>query len=356
VKLRHLSLIMKKDFSSLTNEKTILLAVLLQLFVAMFSSFLMVGLTSMYDPSAIAGYSGIEYQVGYSGEDSPFLDLLDNRDDIRVHRMDLSSAVTALKERQLAAVIYVPDTSPVAEEPVKITLYSLQNDIQGAIINAKLKEVFLEYEEYLRDLRRERLTVDPVPVQVPEKAGSSSFYEFVYGLLIPLLLFMPAIISAALVIDLICEEYEQHTFDTLLSTPITFTEVIWGKTCLAVLLVPLQVITWLGLLLVNGIYIAAIPLILLIVVASSAVLILTAVVTALYYRERTAAQVIFSMGVVILILAVLSLPENPFNLVAVLATGSVGSALDSIFALPIAAVCILAVVVSWYSSRIQGLG
>lgn len=353
MKVRHLSLIMKKDFSSLANEKTILLAVLLQLFVAMFSSFLMVGLTSMYDPSAIAGYSGIEYQVGYSGEDSPLLELLDDRDDIRVHRMDLSSAVTALKERKLAAVIFVPDTSPVAEEPVKITLYSLQNDIQGAIINAKLKEVFIGYEEYLRNLRSERLTVDPVPIEFPEEGGSSSFYEFVYGLLIPLLLFMPAIISAALVIDLICEEFEHHTLDTLLSTPVTFQEIIWGKTGLAILLVPLQAGAWLILLLINGIYIASIPLILLLVLASSAALILTGALTALYYRERTAAQVIFSLAVVILMLIVLSVPGNPFNLVAILATGSAGPGWWSLFALPIAGTLVLAAAFNWYGSSFQ---
>jgi ABC-type Na+ efflux pump permease subunit len=344
---------MKKDFSSLANEKTILLAVLLQLFVAMFSSFLMVGLTSMYDPSAIAGYSGIEYQVGYSGEDSPLFELLENRDDIRVHRMDLSSAVTALKERKIAAVIYVPDTSPVAAEPVKITLYSLQNDIQGAIINAKLKEVFLGYEEYLRDVRSERLTVNPVPIEYPEKGGSSSFYEFVYGLLIPLLLFMPAIISAALVIDLICEEFEHHTLDTLLSTPVTFQEVFWGKTGLAILLVPLQAGAWLVLLLINGIYVASIPLILLLVLASSTALILTGALTALYYRERTAAQVIFSLMVVILMLLVLSVPGNPFNLVAILATGSAGQGWWSLFALPLAGTLFLAAVANWYVFRIQ---
>jgi ABC-type Na+ efflux pump permease subunit len=344
---------MKKDFSSLANEKTILLAVLLQLFVAMFSSFLMVGLTSMYDPSAIAGYSGIEYQVGYSGEDSPLLELLDDRDDIRVHRMDLSSAVTALKERKLAAVIFVPDTSPIAEEPVMITLYSLQNDIQGAIINAKLKEVFLGYEEDLRNLRSERLTVDPVPIEFPEEGGSSSFYEFVYGLLIPLLLFMPAIISAALVIDLICEEFEQHTLDTLLSTPVTFHEIIWGKTGLAILLVPLQAGAWLTLLLINGIYIASIPLILILVLASSAALILTGALTALYYRERTAAQVIFSLAVVILMLIVLSVPGNPFNLVAILATGSAGPGWWPLFALPIAGTLVLAAAFNWYGSSFQ---
>lgn len=353
MKIRYLSLIMKKDFSSLANEKTILLAVLLQLFVAMFSSFLMVGLTSMYDPSAIAGYSGIEYQVGYSGEDSPLLEFLDDRNDIRVHRMDLSSAVAALKERKLAAVLYVPDTSPVAAEPVKITLYSLQNDIQGAIINAKLKEIFLGYEEYLRDVRAERLTVDPVPIEYPEKGRTSSFYEFVYGLLIPLLLFMPAIISAALVIDLICEEFEHHTLDTLLSTPVTFHEVFWGKTGLAILLVPLQAGAWLALLLINGIYVASIPLILLLVLASSVALILTGALTALYYRERTAAQVIFSLAVVILMLIVLSVPGNPFNLVTILATGSAGPGWWSLFALPIAGTLVLAAVTHWYTFRIR---
>jgi ABC-type Na+ efflux pump permease subunit len=267
--------------------------------------------------------------------------------------MDLSSAVTALKERKLVAVIYVPDTSPVAAEPVKITLYSLQNDIQGAIINAKLKEVFLSYEEYLRDVRSERLTVDPVPIEYPEKGGSSSFYEFVYGLLIPLLLFMPAIISAALVIDLICEEFEHHTLDTLLSTPVTFQEVFWGKTGLAILLVPLQAGAWLLLLLINGIYVASIPLILLLVLTSSTALILTGALTALYYRERTAAQVIFSLVVVILMLIVLSVPGNPLNLVAILATGSASQGWWSLFALPLAGALIFAAVANWYAFRTQ---
>ena len=54
MKGKHLSIIAKKEFRGLFNEKTILLAVLLQLFIALFSSFLMVGLTSMYDPSSIS--------------------------------------------------------------------------------------------------------------------------------------------------------------------------------------------------------------------------------------------------------------------------------------------------------------
>ncbi len=54
MKARHLSIVAKKEFRGLFNERTILLAVLLQLFIAMFSSFLMVGLTSMYDPTSLS--------------------------------------------------------------------------------------------------------------------------------------------------------------------------------------------------------------------------------------------------------------------------------------------------------------
>ncbi len=54
MKARNLSIIAKKEFRGLLSERTILLAVLLQLFIALFSSFLMVGLTSMYVPASLS--------------------------------------------------------------------------------------------------------------------------------------------------------------------------------------------------------------------------------------------------------------------------------------------------------------
>ena len=50
----------------------------------------------------------------------------------------------SLKERKLAAVVYVPDTKPDADEPVKITLYTIQNDLQAAVVDVKLKDVVCE--------------------------------------------------------------------------------------------------------------------------------------------------------------------------------------------------------------------
>jgi len=324
MKARHLSIIAKKEFRGLFNERTILLAILLQLFIALFSSFLMVGLTSMYDPSSLSKYSHFRYNVAYAGNDSRVLDYLTESRDFRVYPMDLSDGVAALKERKLSAVIWVPDTLPDAQEPVKITLYTLQNDLQSAIVDVKIKDIFLKYETDLRTVRADRLHDEPVPLSIPKASGGGDFYEFVYGLLIPLLVFMPAIIASALVIDLLTEEYQHETLETLISTPVTFTEIVWGKVLACELMVPVQAGAWLLLLMINGIAIENAGLILLQVSVTSFILILLGTLTALHYRERTAAQFIFSTALVIVMLLALALPDNPLNLLTRLAVGTAG--------------------------------
>jgi ABC-2 type transport system permease protein len=323
MKGKHLSIIAKKEFRGLFNERTILLAVLLQLFIALFSSFLMVGLTSMYDPSSLSQYSRYRYSVAYAGNDSQVLTYLQSSRDFRVYRMDLSTGVAALQERKLAAVVYVADTKPDANDPVKITLYTLQNDLQSAIVDVKLKDIFLKYEQDLRTIRASRLDVHPVPLVVPSSAGGD-FYEFVYGLLIPLLVFMPAIIASALAIDLITEEYQHETLETIISTPVTFAEMVWGKVLACELLVPVQAGAWLILLMVNGIAIQNPVLILLHICVTSLILILLGTLVALHYRERTAAQFVYSTGLVVVILLALAVPNNPLNLLARLAVGTAG--------------------------------
>ena len=352
MKIKHLSIIAKKEFKGLFNERTILLAVLLQLFIALFSSFLMVGLASMYDPSSLSKYSPSRYSIAYTGNESPLLTSLEASSDFRVYQMDLSTAVAALKERKLAAVIFVPDTLPDATDPVKITLYALQNDLQAAIVDVKLKDIFLNYEQDLREIRADRLKEELIGIQIPKTGGGGDFYEFVYGLLIPLLVFMPAIIASALVIDLITEEYQHETLETLVSTPITFTEIVWGKVLACELLVPLQAGAWLILLMINGIAIQNAGLILVQVIISSLILILLGTLTALHYRERTAAQFIFSTALVVVILFALALPDNPLNLLTRLAVGTAGREQWLVLGVTFGIILILSYVTHWYAEKI----
>jgi len=352
MKFKHLSIIAKKEFKGLFNERTILLAVLLQLFIALFSSFLMVGLTSMYDPSSLSKYSHSRYSIAYTGNESPLLTSLEASSDFRVYQMDLSTAVAALKERKLAAVIYVPETLPDASDPVKITLYTLQNDLQAAIVDVKLKDIFLKYEQDLREIRADRLKEEIIGIQIPKPGGGGDFYEFVYGLLIPLLVFMPAIIASALVIDLITEEYQHETLETLISTPITFTEIVWGKVIACELLVPIQAGAWLVLLMINGIAIQNSGLILLQVIVTSLILILLGTLTALHYRERTAAQFIFSTALVVVILFALALPSNPLNLLTRLAVGTASGEQGLVIGITLAIVIVLSYITQRYAEKI----
>jgi ABC-type Na+ efflux pump permease subunit len=357
VNTRHIAIIAKKEFLGLNHEKTILLAVLLQLFVAMFSSFLMVGLTSMYDPSSLSTATRVRYGVGLTGANTTLDQYLGERADFQVYRMDLSTGLAALKERKLAAVIYVPSTPPDALDPVQVTLYSLQNDIQTAVVQVKLKEVLLQYEEDLREVRSARLSATPREVRFPTGQRSEGFYEFVFGLLVPLLVFMPAIIASSLIIDLITEEYQHNTLETLVSTPVSFAEVVWGKVLACELLVPVQSGAWLLLLAANGIRVQNPLPILLLVSLSSLALILLSALTALHYRERTAAQFIYSTALVVVILVVVAIPGNPLNVIVRAATGAPGMDLPGTIGIVGAAALSLGYVThryaQWIGQRVQ---
>ncbi|MCP1662193.1 MAG: ABC transporter permease [Methanocalculus sp. MSAO_Arc1] len=356
MKQRHVAVVAKKELAGIYREKTIVFAILLQLFIALFSSFLMVGLTTMYDPDALAGVRGFQYGVGYVGlEEGDLYSIIDDRRDLAVYQMDLNTAIAALKERQLSAVLWVSASPPDGEGPVLLTLYTLQNDMQAAIVEVKMKEVFLEYEAMLREIRSDRLTMEPIRLTFPEGAGTSNYFEFVFGLLIPLLIFMPAIISAALVIDLICEEYQSGTLETLLSTTVTYTEMLWGKIMTCILIVPIQSAAWLALLAANGIVVDAPFAMLLHVIAGSFVLILIGAFCALHYRERTSAQFIFSTAVVVVIITAMSVPYNPLNILVRLGVGTMGSIHWLVLAGMIALGALLVLFLNRYADQISRL-
>ncbi len=151
MKSRHLAIIAKKEFRGLLSERTILLAILLQLFVALFSSFLMVGLTSMYDPTSLSRYSHFRCNVGYTGNDTGLLYTLYQSPDFRVFRNGPLHRGRGLKGTEALRGDLGPGYKPQCTEPVKITLYTLQNDLQSAIVDVKLKEVFLNYEREAPD-------------------------------------------------------------------------------------------------------------------------------------------------------------------------------------------------------------
>lgn len=143
--------------------------------------------------------------------------------------------------------------------------------------------------------------------------------------------------------------------ETLLSTPIGLHEILWGKVAAALILVPVQAGAWLILLMLNGIYVSGPLQILLQVTAVAAFLILIGTITALYYRERTAAQFVYSTAIVVVLLFALALPGNPLNIIAQLAVGAAGPGQWLVLGLVSAGVIVLSIVTDRFAVRAMRL-
>jgi len=347
IQISRLFAVTKKELRAIRAEKTIILAILLQIFIAMFSSFLMVGLSAMYNPDMYKGISGIQYAVGYvdaglyyesdlsevysdlyaegfeldfSLSNQRLYALLEQDREFVPYYMDLETALASLQERKLAAVLYVPEPDPTGTSALFLTLYTINNDLQSTVIEAKMQELFMQYERELRELKSDRLDSVPLPLGFGRGQGGD-FYEFLYLLLIPLLLFMPAIISAGLVIDLMTEEFSYKTLDILKTTPLAMTEAMWGKIVACILIIPIQSAAWLILLALNQIFVAHPLLLLTHVTLISSILIVIAAFLGLYYKDRSSAQLVFSALTVVLLMLVLTVPYNPIHLAGMLAAG-----------------------------------
>ena len=317
-------IIAKKEIKSLISEKTLLLAVLIQLFIALFSSFLVIGLTSFYSPESL-GTSFGEADIGIVGdENGDFKKIIRNDRKISAsYFKTMEDAEAQFYNGKIDGVIVIPPTSLNSSKPIKLDLYLPKNDLRSTLVTVNLKNPLEDFEDTARAERSERLP--PISQLSVDPPSSSGYFEFVYGLLIPLLMFTPAFISGGLIIDLITEEFDHKTMDLLLSSPITFKEILGGKILTATIISPLQALAWLVLLRFNGIPTKNPITILIFVTVLTLMLVLFGVIFSLQFKDR--AQVHFMYSILLLLMFTLSslMTNSPFNLIARLAIGSIGS-------------------------------
>ena len=59
--------VVKKEIGSVIRDSTIIISILIQLFIASFSSALLLGMLSLYDADTIIQFSGSSIKIGYVG-------------------------------------------------------------------------------------------------------------------------------------------------------------------------------------------------------------------------------------------------------------------------------------------------
>ena len=309
----------RREVASLRSEKTIVLALAIQLFVAAFSSFLVVGLVSLYSPSG----SGFQATVAVTGNAS---------DEVRTATAGTpareGTRLEAVSDRQVALDGFESgryDAVVVANRRsgggVRVTAYVPDGDVRSTVTVVTVRDLLEAVERERRvELARDGRLPEPVPV--PRRVPASPYLGFTYTVLVPLLMFTPAFISGSVAVDSITEEVQRGTLELLRVAPVELSTVVDAKVLSAATLAPVQAALWIALLELNDTAVAR-PLCLVGVVAGLATaLVAVGAGVALLAPDRRQAQFLYSSGVLAAALVAGLLPESPANTVAKLAIGS----------------------------------
>jgi ABC-2 type transport system permease protein len=178
-----------------------------------------------------------------------------------------------------------------------------------------LKEPMERYENYLRDQNGVALRYQDV------KGKPFTTYEFLYTIIIPILMFFPAFIAGSMVIDSIAEEIENKTLETLLSAPVSINWVTGAKIIASVVVGVFQCVLWVVLLGFNGFAIQNVGMILLLSMMATGIIAMIALMVALVFRDRERSQFIYSLVILVTFTMAYFVSPSPFALVARLATG-----------------------------------
>ncbi|EMA29429.1 ABC transporter permease [Halobiforma nitratireducens] len=305
-----------RELRSLRSEKTIILAIAIQLFIAAFSSFLVVGFVSMYDPD---GLGGQDIDVAIVGEDPATLEAAaDDQAGLNTVRYDdRAAAYGTFENGQVAAVL---ETSRNEHDQLVVDVTAPEEGIETTLLVVQLRETLeaVEHDERLANADRLAST----PLTIPDEVEASPYVGFTYTILVPLLLFLPAFISGSIVVDSLIEERERGTLELLRVTPLSLADVVDAKLAATAVLAPMQAAAWLALLAVNGTTVARPGVLILVVAALSLLVVGLGTVVALVAPDRRQAQLLYSVAIVGALVVSTLLPEHPANTVAKVSLGS----------------------------------
>ncbi|MGB7876782.1 MAG: ABC transporter permease, partial [Anaerolineales bacterium] len=292
--------LVKREISSVIRDRTIVIAILIQLFIASFSSALLLGMLSLYDPDTILQFGGRAIKFGVT-DDNQLGTFMAARGLTVISFASLSEAEAAFFQGQVNAIVDTPrDVNGLTE----VQLYLPDSDTASSLIRMVIQEPLKQYENFLRAQKG-------IEVRYTDLKGKpSTSFEFVYSVLLPMLMFFPAFVAGSMTIDSLTEEMENNTLKTLLSAPLTVNGMLGAKIASSVILAILQCVAWLALLKLNGIAIQNSGWILILALVVTGITSTVAALGAVLLQDRERSQFIYSLmllaGVAISILLNLS--------------------------------------------------
>lgn len=338
--------VIRKELLSVLRDRTIIIAILIQLFIASFSSVLLIGMLSLYDADSTSQYANIQVPlalVSPPGQDTALLtQLLAERGLFAQSFASLNQAQAAYSAGQVRAILVLP--APDGDQAVGMQLYLPPQEAFASVILNLMQGPLKRYENALR-------AANGVPMRYTDLTGSApTTYEFLYTVILPILMLFPAFVAGGMVVDSLSEEVENNTLDTLLSAPLTLAMVVGAKITAALLLTVVQCAAWLALLRLNGVVILNIGLVLVLSVIIAGIVAAGAAFITLLLRDRERSQFFFSLALLTAASASFLLNLSPIVTLARLATGDYYTHTGSVLAFA-AILLALAFATRWASRK-----
>jgi ABC-type Na+ efflux pump permease subunit len=278
--------VVKKELVSVIRDRTIIISLLIQLFIASFSSALLLGMLSLYDSDTIMKFSGSGIKIAMVGSEGPLSSFVRQRGLAVVPFATLSDAETEFFQGRVSAILVVPGG---VKKSAEIKLYLPDNDAVSSIIRMVIQEPLKQYENYLRGQ-------NGIEVRYTDLKGKpSTSFEFIYSVLLPMLMFFPAFVSGSMSVDSLTEEVENNTLPTLLSAPLSLNSLLGAKITASIIIAILQCFAWLSLLRLNGIDIQHEGWILLLALFVAGIASTAAMLGAILLKDRERSQFIYSL-------------------------------------------------------------
>jgi len=258
---------------------------------------------SLYDADMILRESGSWIKIGVvETADDPLDTFLADRGLTVIPFATLPQAESAFYEGKISAIVDTPHpaTPPKtagqanngagdANGITEIKLYLSDSAARSSLIRTAIQEPLKQYENYLRSQKG-------IEIHYADLQGEpSTSFEFVYSVLLPMLMFFPAFVAGSLSIDSLTEEVENNTIQTLLSAPLTVNGMVSAKISSVLILSFLQCGAWLVLLKFNGIAIQNIGWIFLLALIVSGITSTSAALCAILLKDRERSQFIYAL-------------------------------------------------------------
>ncbi len=297
--------IARKELRDILREKTLVVAFVVQLFIAGFSALLLTGLLALsnaeggIDPSEPIAYVGDGGAVRFM-------------DGLWVQQLSADEAWNRFDDGRVAAIVFEE-----SGDVQTITVVFANGELQTSLIVAALQDAFTEYEDELRASRSDRLDVQLAPVPPPARDAA---YEFVYGSLVPLLVLTPVVLAGAIAGDSLAQERRNGTLLVLRSTATPLWVAVGSKLAVPVALVPFQVGLWCLLLAANGFPVAW-PALLLMATALAAILAGLGLLLTVMVQDEAVGQAAYAVAVLVVGGSMMLLPRDPLNMMALFAAG-----------------------------------